>query len=174
MGNEFVVYQSKVKQIGLSLLGIMMVIASLAVFFAGLADKQYVMILIGGISFAFFGFCEIAIVKQVIKGKKVVVLTSEGFYDYSSALSTKGRMISWSDVSRIEDTNMVGQEFVSVFLKEPEKFLEQLSSMQRTAVKANIKLGFGEINITLQSAKRCTNDQLIAQMNTYLPEEKDA
>lgn len=103
-------------------------------------------------------------------GKEIVVLTSEGFFDYSSALATKKMLIRWSDVYKIENKSMLNQQFVSVYLKDSEAFLAKLSNIQRRAIQANLKLGFGEINITLQTAKNCTNPQLIEKMNAYINE----
>ena len=58
-----------------------------------------------------------------------------------------------------------------MYLKEPEQFLANVSTLQRKAIAANVKMGFGEINISLQSAKKCTNDQLIAKMNRFIEEK---
>jgi len=165
---EFVVYQSKSKQIGLSFLGILMVFASFFILVAGIIETKYILMLIGIIGFLFFGACELFIVRQVFLGKKLVVLTDAGFYDYSSALATKDQLVLWEEIDKIENKSMVNQSFVSVYLKEPEQVLSGLSSLQRKAIAANVKMGFGEINITLQSAKACTDDQLISKMNIYI------
>ncbi|GAB2021526.1 hypothetical protein RyT2_06000 [Pseudolactococcus yaeyamensis] len=93
-----------------------------------------------------------------------MVLTPEGFYDYSSALATKDKIIPWEWVEKIQEQQMVGQRLVSIYLIVPVAFLSQLSAFQRKAIQANVKLGFGEINITLQSAKSCTNSDLITKM----------
>lgn len=170
MEKEFVVYQSKSKQIGLSVLGMLMVLASLFIFIAGIAETQYILMAIGIVGFLFFGACELFIVRQVFLGKKLIVLTNEGFYDYSSALATKDRLILWEEIDQIENKSMANQSFVSVYLKEPEPFLSGLSSLQKKAIAANVKMGFGEINLTLQSAKSCSADQLISKMNHFMNE----
>lgn len=171
MEKEYVVYQNKWKQTGLSLLGILMTLSSLLVFLAGVADTQWLFIIIGLIGSLFFGWCEVYIIKELFRGKKLVILTNEGFYDYSSALATKGKLVPWNQVRIIENQSIVGQSFVSVSLKDPESFLSELSALQRKLIAANVKMGFGEINITLQSAKKCTNDQLIEKMNQFMREQ---
>lgn len=168
MEKEFVVYQSKSKQIGLVFLGMLMVLASFFILIAGIIETKYVLMLIGIIGFLFFGACELFIVRQVFLGKKLVVLTDAGFYDYSSALATKDKLILWEEIEKIENKSMVNQSFVSVYLKEPEQVLSGLSSLQRKAIAANVKMGFGEINITLQSAKSCSDDQLISKMDRFM------
>lgn len=170
MEQTYIVYQSKIKQLGLSFLGLLMVLVCLFITFAGLSEGKYVMLIIGLISLMFFGACEGFIVKQVFKGngKRIVVLDKDGFYDYSSAIATKDRHILWSEVEKIENKRIMNQEFVSVYVKNSEEFLAKLSSFQRKSIKINVAMGFGEININLQSAKNCTNDQLVARMNNYL------
>lgn len=168
MDEELIIYRSKLKQIGLSLLGFLMVVTSLAVLMGGLVDGKFLLIIIGLIGSVFFGFCEFLLIKQVFKRKPIIILNSEGFFDYSNALSAKKFLIPWESISKIEKTSMINQEFVSVYLKQPEEFLDKLSQFQRKAVQVNIRMGFGEINITLQSAKHYTNEQLSIQMNRYL------
>lgn len=173
MEKEYVVYQSKGKQLGLSLLGLFMVLMSIFVFIAGIMEARGLWLFtgIGLIGLLFFGLCELYIIKQLFVGKKLVVVTPEGFYDFSSATSTKDQMIPWNQVARIENKSILNQSFVSVYLKEPEQFLANVSTLQRKAIAANVKMGFGEININLQSAKKCTNDQLIAKMNCFIEEK---
>ncbi|MGT9146689.1 hypothetical protein [Enterococcus faecalis] len=45
--------------------------------------------------------------------------------------------------------------------------MDKLSQIQRKAVQANIRMRVGEINITLQSAKKYTSEQLSVQVNRY-------
>ena len=171
MEKEFVVYQSKSKQIGLSFLGMLMVLASFFILIVGIVETMYLFMVIGIMGFLFFGACELYIVKQVFVGTKLVVLNDVGFYDYSGALSTKEQLILWEEIDKIENKSIVNQSFVSVYLKEPEQVLSGLSSLQRKAIAANVKMGFGEINITLQSAKSCTDDQLISKMNSFIEDK---
>ena len=170
MDRKYIVYQSKGKQFGLSLLGLFMVLMSLFVLLAGLTEAHWLYTGIGIIGVLFFGWCEYFIIRQLIHGKELAVLLPEGFCDYSTAYATKDQLISWSQIKMITNQSIAGQSFVSVWLKEPEDFLSRLSTVQRTAISANRKLGFGEINISLQSAKHCTNDQLIEKMNQFMEE----
>ncbi|MEY8258109.1 STM3941 family protein [Erysipelotrichaceae bacterium 66-17] len=168
MKNEHIVYQSKLKQAGLSVLGIFMVFMSLMVFLGGVIETNWLMLIIGLIALVFFGFCEFYIVKQLFHGKKLVVLTEKGFYDYSTATATKDRLIPWNEIAQIEDKSIMNQSFVSVTLKDPDKLLSSLSGLQKKSIAANVKLGFGQINVNLQSAKQCDNQQLIAMMKEFM------
>ncbi|WP_061100555.1 STM3941 family protein [Enterococcus faecalis] len=79
MDEELIIYRSKLKQIGLSLLGFLMVVTSLAVLMGGLVDGEFLLIIIGLIGSSFFGFCEFSLIKQVFKRKPVIILNSEDF-----------------------------------------------------------------------------------------------
>lgn len=166
--NKYIVHQSKKKQIQLTFIGFMMVLASLIVLFSGsVLEAGSVFTIIGLIGTVFFGVCEVYIIRQLVIGKALVVLTEEGFYDYSSALATKEHIVLWSHVEKIENKGIVKQSFVSVYLRDTEKLFENLSSARKKAIASNAEMGFGEINISLQSAQ-ITNEELIQKMNDYL------
>lgn len=174
MKEEFVVYQSKSKQFLMIILAITMTMASiflivskdLEVGFLGFR-VPYVVSLVGVFGLIFFGFALFHFIKQLLIGKIIVILTGEGFYDYSSALATKDRLILWKDVADIGVFTISGQDFISVQLNNREEFLDSLSTITRKAAQANLKLGSYEINITLQSAKKVTIQELLFQMCTF-------
>ncbi|BDR61136.1 hypothetical protein KIM322_13970 [Lactobacillus xylocopicola] len=117
-----------------------------------------------------FCFGEIFVIRQMLKGKKTVVkLTQVGFYDYSSAIATKNLLIPWSAVAKVENKKgILGDRYVSVYLKEPEEFLLQIPLISRIIIKINVKLGLGQFNLVLQTAQDYSNDQLVEQMNSLL------
>lgn len=94
-------------------------------------------------------------------------MTKEGFYDYSSALATKDRLIPWKDVTDINVFNVSDQNFISIRLENREEFLASLSTIARKAAQANLKLGSYEINITMQSAKNVSLEELLMHMAEY-------
>lgn len=175
MKEEFVVYRSKGKQFLLIILAIMMTIVSifliftrdLEIDFLG-SSSTYIITLIGIIGVILFGFASVFSVKQLFSQKPVVVLTKQGFYDYSSAMATKDRLIPWKEVSDIGVFTISGQNFISIRLKNKEDFLESLSPIARKATQANLKLGSYEINITMQSAKGVSLEELLERMFTFL------
>lgn len=69
--------------------------------------------------------------------------------------------------SKIEKIDFAEQEFVSVYLKNSEEILSELPTMSKKLIATNVKMGFGEISINLNSAKKCTVNKLIAKMNRY-------
>lgn len=168
MGTEYVVYQSKWKQFGLSLVGVLMTLAGLFVLVGGLTERQYVDALVGLVGLLFFGFCTVVIIRQLFVGKQLVVLTDEGFFDYTSATATRDLLIPWDQIEKIENKSLAGQTFVSIYLRDPEELFSGLSTFQKKAIAANKRMGFGDININLQNAKQCTDAQLIVRMDAYL------
>lgn len=175
MKEEFVVYRSKGKQFLLVMLAIMMTIVSifliftkdLEIDFLG-SSSTYIITLIGIIGVTLFGFFSIYSIKQLFSEKPVVVLTKQGFYDYSSAMATKDHLIPWDDVSDIGIFTISGQNFITIRLKNREAFLASLSPIARKATQANLKLGSYEINITMQSAKDVSLEELLERMFTFL------
>lgn len=167
MGNEYIVYQSRLRIVGKFLLGVIMILLFLFTFFVGVLEQQWLLLVTSIIGFIFFGYFEIYIIKQLLVGRKLVVLTVEGFYDFSSTISPKNQLIPWSQVAKIEKIEFAKQEFVSVYLKNSEEVLSELPTMSKKLIAANVKIGFGEININLNSAKKCTVNKLIKKMNRY-------
>lgn len=168
MGTDYVVYQSKWKQLGLSPVGVLMTLAGLFVLVGGLTERQYVAALVGLVGLLFFGFCTVVIIRQLFVGKQLVVLTDEGFFDYTSATATKDLLIPWDQIEKIENKSLAQQTFVSVYLRDSEELFSGLSTFQKKAIAANKRMGFGDININLQNAKQCTDAQLIVRMDAYL------
>lgn len=169
---ELVIYQSKTKQLMLVFLAVIMVAASLLVFLAGLEMqvlRHFLFIAIGVIGLLFFGFCLLYLIKDLIIGKKLVVVNEQGFYDFSSAIASKD-MIAWGRVEELGIYTIQGQVFITVFLLDGEEFIEGLPFMKRTAAKANIKLGAGHININTQAIKGMTRDELLYEMSNFFEE----
>ena len=166
---ELVVYQSKGKQLKFVFLALVMVAASLFVLLMGIGSTKITFIAIGAIGTLFFGFCLLYMFKDLIVGKKLLVVNDKGFYDYSSAIASKD-FIGWEQVQELGTYSIQGQVFITVFLFDGEEFLQTLPVMKRTAVKANVKLGAGQININTQAIKGMTRDELLHEMSNFLME----
>ena len=170
--NTLIIYQNKTKQFVLAILGFLMTLASIFVTLLGLAINQVIptILIIGILGTIFFGYCEFIILKSLFKKqKKLVVLTKEGFYDYSSIASLEDNIVLWKDVKRVSTAT---EYYVSVWLKDPQSTLPKLSKTQQIFIKINTKLKNGEINISVQTAKDTTNKQLSEMMNSYLEEAR--
>lgn len=164
--NQFIVYRHRSREVTILVLSLVMLL--LCARMLTMADT-IMMLIIAVIALVFFGACTVIIVKRLVTGgQQLIVLTTEGFYDYSTATSTKKVLVPWREVEKIENAEMLGQHFVSVYLKDPEAFLTQLPMVVRKIAQANAKMGYGEININLQTTKNINEDELVAKMNTFL------
>lgn len=169
---ELVVYQSKGKQLMFVFLAVIMVATSLFVFTTGLGSqdsRNIIFIAIGILGILFFGFCLLYIIKDFIVGKKILVINEKGFYDYSSAIASKD-FIGWERVQELGTYTIQGQVFITVFLFDGDEFIKALPVTKRTAVKANIKLGAGHININTQTAKGISREEILHEMSIYFEE----
>lgn len=170
--SDYIVYKSRLKQIAIVLGGGLMVAASIVVLVVGWRRGRADYLFGGAIGLLFFGFAEIFAIQMIFIGNKLLVVTNEGFYDFSSAIATKKLLIPWESIKEIKQTEVrmkgTAKPFITVFLKNPETFLAQLPAVKRAAIALNIKMGTGEINITLQSAKHRDFDGALKKMQEHL------
>ena len=88
------------------------------------------------------------LVKQLFSKEPLIEICDAYFYDHSSAISL-GK-ISWSDMER---AYMKGG-FLNIELKNPEKYLSKKNWLQKLMIKANLKLGYGEVCISIERFKK--------------------
>jgi hypothetical protein len=118
--------------------------------------------------------CEIFIFRDLLFGRKLVVITAEGFRDCSTTAAAKNYFVPWEDVAQVEKTLLsmgmgaVNQPYVSIMLKDPDKFFAALPAWKNKIARNNMKMGFGHINISLQNAKNCSYDRLVEVMRYYM------
>lgn len=59
--------------------------------------------------------------------------------------------VPWEDIENVQLHHMFNQTFISVSVKDQEAYLAKMSTLQRNATKANLKMGYPLINITLNT-----------------------
>ncbi|WP_010294335.1 STM3941 family protein [Clostridium senegalense] len=168
--DNFIVYQSKSKQLSIMFLAIVMLVIGAFLLFFGITAEEsvnWLCLIIGIVSVVFFGYCLFFILKELFVGKEIVVVNKEGFYDRSSALSKKSELIKWEAVESIKIVSVTGQQFVSIYLIDSDAYLKSISGLRKKAVQANLKLGTGHININMQSAKNVSIEELYDVMNEF-------
>ncbi|MEK4229482.1 STM3941 family protein [Solibacillus sp. FSL H8-0538] len=195
MIREFVVYESKRRLLLLTFLALVMVTGSLFVLsisfevqdnfsnqkafkiinlFLGLfgaTDIQHVVnsslyFGIGILGTIIFGFAMLYSTKQLFSRRKLVIVNENGFYDFSSALAIRD-FIKWESVEKIELVIINGQQLISVYLLEGDTFINTLPALKRIAMRGNLKFGFGQVTITVQTAINVTGEQLNHIMNSF-------
>ncbi|MGT2832276.1 STM3941 family protein [Streptococcus halotolerans] len=115
--------------------------------------------LAGLLSIAFFGFCLVMYIKRIFRTHPLLIIDEQGITDHSSALAIG--FIPWKDIENIEIRHMFNQIFISVEVTSHEAYLAKMTPLQRHATKANLKMGYPLVNITLNTTG--TNPQTIHQ-----------
>ena len=105
-------------------------------------------ILIFGIFF--FGLCSYYYAKRIFQNQPLLQVDETGVTDHSSAFAVGH--IPWEDIVSIQLTSYLNQTFISIAVKNEEAYLAQMNFLQRSAYKANLRMGFPLINISLNTS----------------------
>ena len=182
MDNRLEIRSSRLKNIILSLLGILMTSMSAFMLLSGLygsslhiGSRLYevsilysiFIILIGLFGTLFFGATTLFYIKNIFIIKPNLILENDGFYENSSILSMKNSLISWDSVRKMKNMPMMGQGMVSIFMKDQDAYLNELPLFKRLITKMNIALGYGEITINMNQIKNLDGEELAKTMNEY-------
>ncbi|MEM9535090.1 MAG: STM3941 family protein, partial [Cyanobacteria bacterium P01_E01_bin.45] len=84
---------------------------------------------IGMVSIVFFGLCGMIGVKKFLDTKPGLILNSKGVTDNSSGVSAG--FIPWSEIVGINESHIHKQKFVSIMVKNPEKYLNSGNALQK-------------------------------------------
>ena len=182
MDNRLEIRSSRLKNIILSLLGILMTSMSAFMLLSGLygsslhiGSRLYevsilysiFIILIGLFGTLFFGATTLFYIKNIFIIKPNLILENDGFYENSSILSMKNSLISWDSVRKIKNMPIMGQGMVSIFMKDQDAYLYKLPLFKRLITKMNIALGYGEITINMNQIKDMDGEELTEIMIEY-------
>lgn len=91
---------------------------------------------------------DIYLFKQIFSKDPLIVICDEYFYDNSSAISL-GK-IAWSEMERV----YIKGGFLNIKLKNPEPYLSKKNWLQMLMIKANYKLGYGDVCISPERFKK--------------------
>lgn len=86
--------------------------------------------------------------KQIFSKKPLIEICDEYFLDNSSAISV-GK-IAWSDMERV----FVQGGFLTIKLKNPEQYLQNMNWLQMLMIKSNYRLGYGDVCISPERFKK--------------------
>ena len=91
---------------------------------------------------------DVYLFKQIFSKEPLIVICDEYFYDNSSAISL-GK-IAWSEMEKV----YVKGGFLNIKLKNPEPYLMKKNWLKLLMIKANYKLGYGEVCISSERFKK--------------------
>lgn len=122
---------------------------------------------IGIVSIVFFGLCGFIGVKKFFDNSPGVIISSKGILDNSSGISAG--LISWEEVVGISEYQVQKQKFVSIHVKDPEKYVNNGNALKRMANRANIKMCGTPLNISANNLK-ISYDELLETITDYYEE----
>lgn len=117
----------------------------------------------------FFGFSTLAWLWMFLKSRDAIVLTNDGFHDYSSAIGLGDRLISREQVSAIE----LGKNWneIAIILENPDLFYRSINSGGKKSItKLNRTVGYGDLTLTTQTISKAggvIRQRIIEDMLTY-------
>ncbi len=116
------------------------------------AEDPVVLKVIGYILVIFFGACMLLYSQRVFDKKPAMVLDEEGFTDYTSGVNT-GKVL-WQDVTGIFIKEGMGQQFIMLKVKDPEKYIErEKNPLKLRILQMNNRLYETPINISAKGMK---------------------
>jgi len=119
----------------------------------------------------FFGLCAVYGSVKLFDRKPGLVIDAEGIIDNSSAVAV-GR-IAWSDVVAITVNAIERQRFLTVAVRDPQKYAARGGPLRRLLHAANLKRAGSPINIS-STALRIGFDELECALSDALRASRDA
>ncbi|MDP5138574.1 hypothetical protein ORJ04_21745 [Rheinheimera baltica] len=113
---------------------------------------------IGVVSIVFFGLCGFIGIKKLFDKSPGLIINSEGILDNSSGVSAG--IIPWAEIVGIGEYQIHKQKFISIQVKDPEKYVNTGNALKRMANRANIKMCGTPVNISANSLKINYDDLL--------------
>lgn len=165
--SPYIVYQAKGKQTQMLFMDTVLLILSVSLLYLGQQGANSVYLVSGISGMVLFGCLLLFLLRRFVRGKVLLKVTKEGFYDYSS-WSSAGNLIKWSNVGSLSEGLAGGQTFISVKLTNETEYLASLPPYKRLLVQANIKLTDSPIKINLQTARFATSHEVLDVIETYL------
>lgn len=163
----YVVYQSKGKQTQLLFMDLLLVVFSLSLWYLG-QHGAHISYLAAGVSGTLlFGWWGLFLLRRLFKGKVLLQLTPEGFYDHSTWWAASGHLIRWTDVEALHEVLIGNQMFVGVELTNETEYLASLPAYKRLLGQANGKIVHSPLNINLKTARFVTSHEVVAVMEKY-------
>ncbi len=139
---KIIVKNSIRKYVLLSILTLIFVAGGIFILFVG---KDLEATIISWLSIIFFGFGQIVFLFQIFDSRPRIVIGDEGIFDRTLDIG----VIEWQDIEDAYLNSVFGNDFISLVLKDNEKYLSRTSKIKAKVAKYNSVLGFETINVNL-------------------------
>ncbi len=101
--------------------------------------------LIGWLGIGFFGACAAVFSWRLVDARPRLVIDDKGIWDRR----WNAGVIEWSDIRTAWVKHLNDEPFLCLELKDPAKYTDRLSPLQKRLVGLNRDLGFSEVSISL-------------------------
>lgn len=107
---------------------------------------------VGLVSIIFFGVCLVNIVKKLFDCVPGLVITENGIYDNSGAVSVG--LILWNDILELRTANVFRQKFIIVIVNNPEQYINaQTRPLNKMGLRRNYRSCGSPISISANALK---------------------
>jgi hypothetical protein len=126
--------------------------------------------LLGILAIVFFGFTAFVAMRKLRDQQPGLTIHDRGLHDNTSA--TPAGEIAWDDVVAIEGTEMSGQPFIVVRVRNPQQYIErQPGGFKRKLMSMNAQMTGTPINIPASSLQ-IPPEELLALLQRKLDEHR--
>ena len=99
----------------------------------------------------FFGACAAYGFIKLFDSVPGLIVDSKGIFDNSSGISAG--LIPWSDITGFSVNSIQRQRFLSIEVRNPDKYIQRASGLKRLLVSLNARYFGGPIHISSNSLK---------------------
>jgi hypothetical protein len=108
--------------------------------FAGktVVRSSSMIMIVGVLSILFFGLCGYFIAKKLFTKTPGLIIDDKGISDHSSGI--EAGFIPWHDIKEIGTFKILKQQFVTVLLKDPQKYIDaESNAAKKKVMQANLR-----------------------------------
>lgn len=125
----------------------------------------------GYASIIFFGLCALLFIRKLQGSKPGLIIDDKGIVDYSSGISAG--VILWSEIVNISVMVIQRQQFIMLYVKEPQSIIDKQASMfQRKIMQLNYKMYGTPLSITSTGLKISFDDLVKIIMDKFEESKK--
>jgi hypothetical protein len=125
---------------------------------------QPLRIIIAFLAIGFFGLCFLYALYRITVRRPALSLEREGILDNASAVSAG--LVRWEEIERIYTSSLQGQQFVSISVKDQERFLQRMHGFKAKLMQLNIGLVGAPVNLPV-TALGMTSAELVVLIEGF-------
>ncbi|MEN2767496.1 STM3941 family protein [Ornithinibacillus xuwenensis] len=162
---DIVIYPKRGKLIVYSVLSLMFVTLGIFLFVVGFTEAGsdgMKFIIIGMITFVFFGLCMMYLIKVLFNRKPALIITDEGILDDSTYIGAG--LIKWEEIANIDFVHFSRQTYLGIYTHDPELIINRSTKYKRMLNRLNKGLLDSQVNIPIKILD-CSIEDLVARIN---------